>query len=176
MKTDSAFDLGLQDYSVRRLFLEDIGAIQDLYEKCLDYMLLVEGRPADPDSVLEDFQFVPPGKSQDDKFVFGIFNLQHNLIGLLDVLRWYPDESIWWVGLLLLLPEARSHGMGRQIVQGLIEYVRVGGGRAIMLGVVKENKPAYRFWSRMGFELVRITEPRQFGEKIQTVNVMRRSL
>jgi GNAT superfamily N-acetyltransferase len=176
MKAEPFFDVGLQDYSVRRLLLEDIGAIQELHEKCLDYMLLVEGHPAEQKAIVEEFQFVPPGKSQDDKFIFGIVNLQNRLIGLPDVLRWYPDETTWWIGLLLLLPEARSHGLGQKIVQGLVEYVRANGGQAIMLGVVEENKPAYRFWSRMGFDLVRITEPRQFGDKLQTVSVMRRSL
>jgi len=139
-------------------------------------MLLVEGHPAEPNAILKDFQFVPPGKSQNDKFVFGIFNSQNNLVGLLDVLRWYPDEMTWWIGLLLLLSEARSHGLGRHIVQGLAKYVWVGGGQAIMLGVVEENVLAYRFWIGMGFELVRVTEPRRFGDKIQTVSVMRRQL
>ena len=176
MNSVSAFDMGLPNNSVRRLFLEDIGVIQELYEKCLDYMLLVEGQPAEPNKILEDFQFVPSGKSQDDKFVFGIFDLQNDLIGYLDVLRGYPDEMTWWIGLLLLLPEARAHGLGRLIVQGFADYVQAAGGQAIMLGVVEENKSAYNFWTLMGFELVRITEPRQFGEKTQTVSVMRRSL
>jgi ribosomal protein S18 acetylase RimI-like enzyme len=41
---------------------------------------------------------------------------------------------------------------------------------------VEENKLAYKFWNRMGFEFVRKIEPRQFGDKTQTVIVMRRML
>jgi hypothetical protein len=51
--------MGLQDYSVHRLSLDDIGAIQGLFEKWLDYMLLVDGHPADPNTVEEEFQSIP---------------------------------------------------------------------------------------------------------------------
>ena len=172
----TSFDIPLPAYSVRRLLLRDIGAIQGLFEKCLDYMLLVDGHPADPNAVEEEFQEVPPGKPQEDKFVFGIVNRQNELVGLLDVLRWYPDETTWWIGLLLFASEVRSQGLGQKVLQGFAEYVQASGAQGIMLGVVDENKLAYKFWSRMGFEFVRKTEPRQFGDKTQTVIVMRRLL
>jgi GNAT superfamily N-acetyltransferase len=176
MKTETAFDIGLQDYSIRRLSLEDVGAIQGLCEKCLDYMLLVDGHPVDPNTVEEDFQSVPTGKSPDDKFVFGIINQQNDLVGLLDSLCAYPNETTWWIGLLLFTPETRSQGLGQKVTEGFSEYVRANGGLAIMLGVVDENKRAYKFWNRMGFELVRKTEPQQFRNKTHTVSVMRRNI
>ncbi len=177
MKTETVFDTGLQAYSVRPLSLQDIEAIQELFEKCLDYMLLVDGHAADPNAIEEDvFQFTPPGKSLDDKFVFGILNQQNDLVGLLEGLRQYPDETTWWIGLLLFVPEARSQGLGQVVVQGFAEYVRANGGQAIMLGVIEDNERAYKFWNRMGFEFVRKTEPRSFGNKTQTVSIMRRTL
>jgi GNAT superfamily N-acetyltransferase len=176
MKSETAFDIGLQDYSVHRLSLEDSGAIQELYEKCLDYMLLVDGHPANPNAVEEEFQFIPPGKSPGDHIVFGIFNQQNDMVGMLDTLCRYPDETAWWIGLLLLMPDVRSRGIGQKVILGFIEYARTSGAQAIMLGVVEENKLAYKFWNRMGFELVRKTEPRQFGNKTHVVNIMRRTL
>jgi len=176
MKTETAFDMSIDGYSVRQLSIEDSRAIQKLYEKCLDYMLLVDGHPAGPNAGEEEFQDVPPGRSPDDKLLFGIVNQQNDLVGLLDVLRRHPDEITWWIGLFLLAPEVRSQGIGQKTVEGFAEYARTSGVQAIMLGVVEENQPAYKFWSRMGFEFVRQTEPRQFGDKTQTVSVMRRTL
>ena len=176
MKTETAFDIGLQNSTVHRLLHEDIRTVQTLFEKCLDYMLLVDGHAADPNGVAEDFQSVPPGKSHEDKFMFGIVNQQNDLVGYLDTLCWYPDETTWWIGLLLFTPETRSHGLGQKVIQGFAEYVRESGSQAIMLGVVEENKLAYKFWNRMDFELVRKTEPRQFGNKTHSVCVMRRAL
>jgi GNAT superfamily N-acetyltransferase len=176
MKTETTFDISIGDHSVRLLSPDDSGAIQELYEKCLDYMLLVDGHPAGSNAGEEEFQDVPPGKSPDDKLLFGFFNQQNDLVGLLDVLRGYPDETTWWIGLLLLAPEVRSQGIGQRIVESFVEYAHANGVQAIMLGVVEENKSAYKFWSRMGFEFVRQTEPRQFGDRTQRVSVMRRAL
>ncbi len=176
MKIESEFDIGLQNYSVHRMSLEDIAAIQEVYDKCLDYMLLVDGHAADPNAVEEDFQSVPPGKSNEDKFVFGITDSRKRIAGLLDILRWYPDETTWWIDTLLLIPESRSRSLGEKVIQGFVDYVRASGAQAIMLGVVEENIRASKFWTRMGFELVRETEPRQFGNKMQRLKIMRRNL
>jgi ribosomal protein S18 acetylase RimI-like enzyme len=176
MKTDYAFEIKLQAYSVKQLSLEDITAVQALCGKCLDYMLLVDGRPADPIEVEKDFFEVPPGNQPEDKFIFGIVNVQNELVGLLDVVRSYPEPKVWWIGLLMFLPEVRSQGMGRKVLEGFVEFVRANDGQAIMLGVVEENVRAWQFWSRVGFELVRVTEPRQFGNKTHTVRIMRRNI
>jgi ribosomal protein S18 acetylase RimI-like enzyme len=176
MKTESAFDIDLQNYSVHQISLEDIAAVQEVYEKCLDYMLVVDGHAANPDVVEEDFQSVPPGKSNEDKFVFGITDSQKRLVGLLDILRWYPDKTTWWIGELVLVPESRSKSLGEKVIQGFVASARANGATEIMLGVVEENIRAYKFWIKMGFELVRETEPRQFGNKMQRVKIMRRNL
>jgi len=176
MRTDHAFEINMQAYSVKQLSLEDLTAVQALCVKCLDYMLLVDGRPADPIEVEKDFFEVPSGNQPEDKFVFGIMNGQNELVGLLDVVRSYPEPNIWWIGLLMFLPEVRSQGMGRQVLEDFAEFVRANGGQAIMLGVVEENARAWQFWSRVGFELVRVTESREFGNKTHTVRIMRRNL
>ena len=176
MDAEIIFDIHFHNYSARRLSLEDRQAVQTLLEKCLDYMLLVDGHPAGPNAAEEVLQSAPPGISPDDKFVFGFFNSQNELVGLLDGVRRYPDETTWWIGLLIFAPEIRAQGIGQKAMQGFAEYARVNGAQAIMLGVVEENERAYSFWTRMGFEFVRKTEPRPFGEKTQRVNIMRRNL
>lgn len=174
--TGCEIDLGLPDFTVRCLTPADSQAIQMLYEACLDYMLLVDGHPAGANSGAETFQDVPPERSPDDKVILGVLDRHGELVGLLDALRHYPEETTWWIGLLLFAPAARSQGLGERLVQGFAETVQANGGQAIMLGVVEDNRRAYQFWQRMGFEEVRKTEPRQFGDKIQVVAVMRRRL
>ncbi len=176
MKTEEAFQIDHNEYSIHQLLLEDLPAVQAIFEKCLDYMLLIDGHPADPSTVAEEFKSVPAGKAAEDKFVFGIVNCQNLVVGMLDTLRGYPNENSWWIDTLLLIPDVRSQGVGARIVKGFSEYVHAQGGETIMLGVVDENRRAYQFWQRMGFELVRKTEPQQFGHKTQTVSIMRRRL
>lgn len=176
MKNETAFDIESRDYSVHLLSLEDVKAIQALYDQCVDYMLLVDGHPAGKNAAEEEFKDLSPGISLDDRFMFGIIDAIGELTGVLDVLRGYPDQGIWWIGLLLLVPEMRSQGIGKKVLQGLTGYIRASGGKAIMLGVVKENERAYQFWHKVGFEFVQETEPKQFGNKTQIVQIMRLNL
>jgi ribosomal protein S18 acetylase RimI-like enzyme len=127
------------------------------------------GEPFLPTAAQAEFRSIPDGKSLGDKLMFGLINPQGRIAGLLEAVQHYPDETTWWLGLLMLAPELRGQGVGREVLRGFSEYVRLRGGKAIMLGVVEENRRAYLFWQKMGFEVVRKTEPRPFGKKMQPV-------
>ena len=96
------FSLGVPGYSVESLELRDAQQLQKLYEKCADFANLVDGQPPSPTAAREEFLAVPEGKSLCDKFMFGLFDPQHELIGLIESIRGYPDEQTWWVGLVML--------------------------------------------------------------------------
>jgi GNAT superfamily N-acetyltransferase len=172
----SGFVADIPGYSVRRLQPEDTQVLQKLFEKCSDYMMIVEGEGVSPTAAEEIFVSAPPGRSLEDKFLFGLVDPTGELVGVLEGFRHYPQAAIWWIGLLLLAPEVRGRGVGGEVLRAFAEWVRSQGGSAIMLGVVEDNQRAYRFWQQAGFELVRKTEPRPFGKKTQVVLVMRRTL
>lgn len=176
MKTKSAFPLGTQQYSIHELLPEDSELIQELFDKCLDYMLLVDGRPAVDNSGSAAFTEIPPGSSLNDHFIFGILDQQNTLAGLLDAIQNYPDEHSWWIGLLLIAPESRSQGLGRLVVKGFEDFIRSGNGQVIMLGVVEENQRAYEFWKGMGFEFISRTGPSLYGEKTHTIIIMSKTV
>jgi ribosomal protein S18 acetylase RimI-like enzyme len=173
MNNTPRFQIDDPDYSIRDLQSDDAQALQTLCEQCADYTETVEGESVSPTAAQELMQAAPPGRSLIDKFLYGIFDHQSHLVGVLEGMRHYPEATIWWIGLLMLAPEARGGGLGRKIVQSLFEYIRSEQGSSVMLGVVEENRSAYRFWQQMGFKLVRQSEPRSFGKKLQVVYVMR---
>ena len=176
METALAFETGIVDYSVHRLELADAPALQQLLEKSADYALLVEGEYPSPTAAQEVFTAGPPDKSLDDKFVFGFIDCQKAVVGLLEGMRDYPTPATWWIGLFLLAPEIRGHGIGRRLLGSFLKYAASHGATAVMLGVVEENSRARQFWQRSGFEFVRKTEPRQFGQKMQAVYVLRQGI
>jgi ribosomal protein S18 acetylase RimI-like enzyme len=163
----------LEGYAVRKLKLEDIEALQKLFEKCSDYAWIVEGEGVSPNAAQDVFTSLPPGRSLNDKYLYGVIDRQGEMVGMLEGMRNYPDDKTWWVGLLLLAPKVRGCAIGRKLISGFFAHVHAEGGENIMLGVVEENNRAYHFWQQMGFELVRKTEPRPFGKKMQSVLVMR---
>ncbi|MGV2830334.1 hypothetical protein [Myxosarcina sp. GI1(2024)] len=80
MTSRNLFTLGVPGYSVESLELRDVERLQKLYEKCADFADLVDGQPPSPTAAREEFFAVPEGKSLSDKFMFGIFDPQHELI------------------------------------------------------------------------------------------------
>jgi ribosomal protein S18 acetylase RimI-like enzyme len=174
---DHAFSLQIDslEYPIAPLKPELTGQLQALFERCPDFAQLVEGEGVSPSAAQDTFEALPPGKTLDDKFLYGVFTPQGELCCVLEGIRDYPEAGVWWIGLLLIDPAVRRHGLGQKLVQRFCDHVRSAKGNAVMLGVVEENQPAFQFWKRQGFELVRTTEPRPFGKKIQKVLVMRKT-
>jgi ribosomal protein S18 acetylase RimI-like enzyme len=170
------FHIDDSNYSVCKLKPEHVEPLQRLFDQCADYTMLVDGEDVSPTAAQEIFQEVPAGRSPRDKFLYGILDQKGDMVGLLEGIIHYPDDMDWWIGLLMLAPRVRGHGLGRKIIEGFSEYVRLNQGKSIMLGVVEENQKAYHFWQQSGFEFVRQTEPRPFGRKSHTVYVMRRGV
>ena len=143
----------LAPYQVRRLTGADAAEIQDLYVRCTAFVELVEGRPPASHDGLDLLHAKPPGVSDEDKLVFGLFDAGR-MIGALDVLRGYPEPDIWYLGLLMLSPETRNRGLGAQAYAATRNWVEANGGKAIRLVVQAQNGAALRFWERQGFVVI----------------------
>jgi GNAT superfamily N-acetyltransferase len=161
--------------TIKPLFLEDEADIQQFLEECSDYKMIECGQPVQPEDARSFLLDLPPGKTLEDKFVFAI-EKEARIIALVDVLMNYKDENIWWIGLLLIHPDMRGKGMGRQIVNFLRDNFIQQGVREIRLGVLEENIPGQIFRKRMGFNPVELVPNRQYGIKNHTVIVMSQQL
>lgn len=124
--------------------------LQDLLERCEDFEVLVTGHPPDPHAAKDLLTEVPPDHPLRDKFVIGVWTEQ-GLAAAIDLLRDFPQPHVWYLGLLLVAPEARGSGLGERILEALKTWVRGHGGRAIRLMVQDQNPDALRFWLRHGF-------------------------
>ena len=149
-------------------------SLQALFEDCPDFFALTTGLPPGPAEVQSLFTALPQGKTYDDKYVISLFDPLAELIGVMDVVRDYPNRGEWWLGLLLLHPDHRRRGNGRRIVESFVEWVAAAGGNEISLAVKQQNELAYRFWLAAGFHEVGRRPPARFGARISTAIVMNR--
>lgn len=154
-------DMSIDNYIVKRLGMEDEKYLQQLCEKCADYYEVVEGRNPPLNAGYEILAGLPPDKEYIDKFVLGIFNQNSELIGVIDMVKDYPDRGEWIIGLLMMQPEERSKGLGRKIHDCLIGWASKSGANKLRIGVVEDNHNAYEFWRRLGY-----TETKKVSKKI----------
>ena len=94
----------------------------------------------------------------------------------MDLVDGYPSERIWFIGLLLVHPDFRGKGLGRCITESTQSAAEENQVEALMLGVLKCNTAALRFWKSLGFEEVERYGPCDFGMKRHMVVPMRKEL
>ena len=154
----------------------DTHLLQPLLDRCEDYHQLVYGRPALPDQARSIPSERPPGLAPGQAHLIALRDAQGGLAGVLEALRDFPAQGEWYIGLLLLAPEARGQGRGEAVLSAYEAHVRANGGRLLRLAVVEHNTAARRFWERMGFQPEQWVGPIEHGLKWNRVLKMTKAL
>ncbi len=144
---------------------DQLPALQALCEACTDYFQLMTGAPASSTEAHSLMQAVPETASAGDKSVIGVHR-GRDLIGALDLYRNYPRPKLAWMGILLLHPKLRGHGLGAAMIRWMIDWARDQGCVRLRLGVADDNARALEVLGRHGF--------RPTGERISRVSGARR--
>ncbi|BCM89734.1 hypothetical protein IAD21_01581 [Abditibacteriota bacterium] len=176
MPQPAEFAVASPSLHARKLTLDDAEILQKLYEQCHDYAVLEQGFPYAPTSALDEFGALPPGKTLADKFLFGLFDEQGTIIGLIESIRYYPDDITWWLGLMLLAPQHRRKGLGTEFYKAFENWAANEGAHHIQLAALEENESGQRFWQSLGFREIRRTEPKPYGNKHHKLIVMQRTI
>jgi GNAT superfamily N-acetyltransferase len=127
-----------------------VAELQELLERCADFEVMVTGSPPDVNAAADLLVEVPPDHPLRDKLVIGVWTDQ-GLTAVIDLLRDFPDPHAWYLGLLLVAPEARGRGLGAAVVAALRLWVAAQGGWTLRLIVQEQNPAARRFWIQQGF-------------------------
>lgn len=158
-----------------KLNLQNKEALAQMFAKASDYAQLESGISDPKKESLAVLTDLPAGKSQEDKEVLGVFNPQGELVGVVDLVRDFPQKSEWMLGLLELIPEARGKGLGKNIHAALVKKVLAGSGKSLRIGVLQVNLAALNFWKSLGYEKIGHTQ-QTFGEKVQEIEILRLNL
>jgi ribosomal protein S18 acetylase RimI-like enzyme len=128
----------------------DLGRLEILCRECTEFFELVQGQPGGTDTAAEILGPLPSNVTSGAKRVFGL-ERGNELIGVVELLAGFPLPNEWYVGLLLLRPDARSAGAGTLVWEDLRKRITIEGATAVRLIVQKQNSGARRFWERQGF-------------------------
>ena len=160
---------------LRPLRRADDVAVWGVFQACTDYSALEKGRPPKPEDVDAFFSDRPPGVAEENAHKLGVYD-RGKLIGLVDLIDGYPGEADWYVGLLMLVPDARGRGVGRTALEQIIARACEVGGARLLLCVLEENTRGQAFWARAGFMFLRRTDPVEIGKKLHVKIELARDL
>jgi RimJ/RimL family protein N-acetyltransferase len=91
---------------------EEVGAVQDVIESDPGYVQRVTGLPPGPADAQSLLLMRPPDLPEERKLVLGI-RRDGEIVGLVDVLRGFPEPDIAYLGLLQLRGDLQGQGLGR---------------------------------------------------------------
>ena len=90
-----------------------------------------------------------------DKILLGLYD-GNTLIGLIDIIKIYPEECTWTIGYLLIHPSCRNKSIGSNLINAIIDIYRT---RKLRCVVQNQNTRALKFWKHNGFFVTKtITE------------------
>jgi ribosomal protein S18 acetylase RimI-like enzyme len=144
----------LREYAVRIIGPDDEEQVRTLLESDPDFFMSTEGAPPGPTDALDSLNEMPEGKELRDKFVYLVFNRNGVLSAVIDLLRGYPKDDTWYLGLIFVAPANRGLSLGTRLLEAICAHVRQQGGHALRLGVVREHSRARALYDRMGFHFL----------------------
>ena len=176
MDKTTTFPSALAGFEIEGRTEADAPRLMPLYQSCQDYVVLERGHLPDATVVLEEFQSFPPGRTEADKFVFGLKSATGDIVGMLACDRDYPKEKSWWIALLLIDPAVRGKGVAKTLCGDFFGWLKTQGADRVELAVFAENEAGLRFWEGQGFSLVRTAGPIAIGTKQHSMQVLSRSI
>ena len=129
----------------------EMAALQCVLEAAPSYYQAVTGAPPRGALAQSTFTALPPDKSYDDKFVWGLYAAEA-MIGCADVIRGYPTRDKAVIGLLLLAEQWQRRGLGRAFA-ALVEQA-IGAWKEVEIlrvGVAVSTPGALAFWRKLGY-------------------------
>ena len=137
---------------LKELGQADVLQLQMLLEKCSEYLVYQDGKPVEQTAALELLNDRPEEVDISNKVVFGIYNNKDNqIIGVIDLITGYINSGTISLGLMLVEPQKRSKGIGRDAYKKLAKWAFDKQFSKIRLGVLSGNGKGLKFWENMGF-------------------------
>lgn len=139
-------------YHVRRLAEADIDIIVEMCSKNENFYKF---HPpfVTPESILQDMNSLPPGKTHDDLYYIGFFE-NDVLVAVMDLVLGYPDNKTAYIGFFMMNVQYQNKGIGTRIIEDCKEYLKKINYNKIRLGVDKGNKQSFNFWTKNEFKQI----------------------
>lgn len=165
----------LPQYDIVAITKQNIDCIVDIYKSNRDYFMLSSGHPASIQNCLDDLEQIPPDVDREKK-TFSAFIKDGKTIAVVEFLEGCPKDDECWLGILLVHQDFQGKGIGREIVEAVLDAAAMCNFSLLQLGVIDCNQKAYQFWKKLGFEKVRERKIKQGDGMIWNIIVMKKTL
>ncbi len=149
----------------------DLSAVLEVYRQCEDFLALGPVPRASMEMVLAD---IDHSRAEGCTFC-GIFSAAGEMLGIVDFSAggFEGDPTLAFLSLLMIAAPQRGKGLGEAVVGAVEDYIRQAGcAITIASGVQVNNYGAFRFWQRLGYQIV--SAPRSMGDGTVAYRLMKK--
>ncbi|MCB9763391.1 MAG: GNAT family N-acetyltransferase [Alphaproteobacteria bacterium] len=140
--------------TVRRLGPAQLPALRLLMCDCAAFFASLPHEP-DPEREAENLLLDrPPGSAPQDLYALGLYQ-GDTLVGAANLCAHHPEAGTWFLGLLLMHPDARGQGLAREAVDGLGAWLAAQGARELRAVTHPGDHSTGRLWERLGLSFHR---------------------
>lgn len=145
-----------ETYNFEKLTENDI---ETIYRLCQGNKLYYRYCQAEisREQILRDLYLRPEGVNEDNKYYLGFFK-DELLVAVLDILNGYPDEKTCFIGFFMVNILYQGQGIGTEIIESVLAYVKKIGKAKVRLGIDKENPQSKAFWKKNDFKIIKEVE------------------
>lgn len=160
---------------LRPIEAEDVEAVQAVIESDAGYVERVTGLPPGPADAQSLLLMRPPDLAEDRKVVYGAW-AAGELVGLLDVLRGWPNPEVVHIGLLQVRGDRQGEGIGRRTHDLLLDVVSGWPEvRTLRIAIVETNASvAEPFWRSLGYAPSGEPKPYRYNNLSSTTQIFTR--
>lgn len=136
-------------YKVKKITEADI---PEVYELCKNNPIYYHYYPpfVTVESLKEELQALPPGKTYEDKYYLGFYK-KERMIAVMDLIDGYPQKECAWIGFFMMEKEVQGKGIGTEIITDVCTYLNTIGFGKVQLGYIKGNAQSEAFWIKNQF-------------------------
>ena len=155
---------------------ENLNELQLVHEQAPTYSLNISGELPSSNAAAEVFSAIPENFNYDKKFVIGVW-LENELIGIMDLLRGYPNNETAMLGLLLLKEKYQGKGLGKKSFEELLIFINSWAEiNKMRISVIENNRQVLEFWHSLGFIETGVRRPYENGKVISEAIVLEKLL
>jgi GNAT superfamily N-acetyltransferase len=144
--------LQLPDYEIKPITKQNFEQAFEIYDSNQDFFLLTQNKKATISESVNDIEALPPDCSITQKIYAGLYKGE-KIIAVIDLIERYPNQTSFWIGLLLVRGDMQGKKIGSKIINAILNSAEIAGYQTAQLGVIETNKKAIVFWQRHGFEI-----------------------
>ena len=141
-------------YEIATITKQNFEQIFEVYDTNQDFFLLVQGKKATIESSIGDVDALPLNCNIDQKVYISIWQ-DYKVVGILDLIKEYPEQTSFWIGLLLIHGSLHGEKIGNRIVDAVLNAAKIAGYKSAQLGVIESNIKGIAFWQKHGFDIFR---------------------